>query len=285
MIDTAKLKKCLDILAEDYGARYLDTDPVGLVHKFKAPDDIEVAGFIVSVLAYGNAGQIRKSATRVLDLTGSSPAEFARTLTRKKVLNTFHGFKHRWTDGGDIAYLFWISGRIINEYGSVGAFIKSLFDPGDETIAGVMSKFSEWIRNHYTDEFRLDSKRRGIAYLVPSPVDGSACKRLAMYFRWMVRGPDGVDFGLWDFISTSQLVIPVDRHIACMGRRLGLTTRKSADWKMVIEITESLRHLDPDDPVRYDFALVRPGILGECPANSRGNCDLCVLHYVCSEAS
>lgn len=278
-----ELKHCLDLLADSYGARYLDSDPVELVHRYSSPEDREVAGFIVSSLAYGKASQIRKSAEKVLMLTGSSPADFARSLTHGKALDTFRGFKHRWTEGEDIAYLFWALGRIINENESVGAFVKSMYDPKEETIAGVMTGFSEWIRGNYSDKFRQNSKKSGISYLVPSPADGSACKRLALYFRWMVRGPDGVDFGLWKFIPASQLVIPVDRHIARMGRLLGFTNRRSVDWKMAIEITESLRRLDSRDPLRYDFALVRPGILGECTSIQRKNCMICVLKEVCME--
>jgi len=283
--DSYKLKKCLDRLFDDYGALYLDTDPVGLVHKYTSRLDREVAGFIVSALAYGSATQIRKSAERVLSPTGSSPADFARTLTPEKSLEIFKNFKHRWTDGCDIAYLFWIIGRIIEKNGFIGTFVKSLDNPREETIAGVMTKLSKWIRTHYTEEFRQNSKRSGISYLVPSPADGSACKRLAMYFRWMVRGDDGVDFKLWNFISPSRLIIPVDRHIARMGRILGLTSRRSPDWKMALEITESLRRLDPNDPVRYDFSLVRPGILGKCTSAVRGDCRYCALRDVCIEVS
>ena len=285
MTDIKKLKRCLDRLATDYDVRYLDSDPVGLVHSYRSPVDREVAGFIVSVLAYGSAVQIRKSAKSVLKRAGSSPADFARTLTPGTALETFRDFKYRWTDGGDIAFLFWRLGRIIEKNGSVGAYIKTIDNPGEKTAAGVMSRFSESINNRYSDKFRLSSQRSGSSYLVPSPADGSACKRLAMYFRWMVRGPDGVDFGLWDFISPSRLIIPVDRHIARMGRLLGLTTRQSADWKMALDITESLCHLDPQDPVRYDFALVRRGILGECTSTQKGNCMICTLREVCLEAS
>ena len=152
------------------------------------------------------------------------------------------------------------------------------------TTKGVMTRFSEWITGKYSVRFRCNESRTSISFLVPSPAGGSACKRKAMYFRWMVRGPDGVDFGIWRFISPDRLVIPVDRHIARMARLLGLTSRRSPDWKMALEITESLRCVYPVDPVRYDFALVRPGILGECTPYAHGDCQSCVLHDVCMEA-
>jgi uncharacterized protein (TIGR02757 family) len=106
-----------------------------------------------------------------------------------------------------------------------------------------------------------------------------------MYFRWMVRGPDGVDFGLWRFISPSRLVVPVDRHMARMAALLGLTDRRAGDWRTALDITRALRELDPDDPLRYDFALVRPGILRSCTSSSTGDRGSCALGGVCREAA
>ena len=184
-----------------------------------------------------------------------------------------------------MAFVFWVAGRILDEFGSVGALVRSLDNPEEPTIQGVMTRFSAWIVDRYDISFRLSGARDGISYLIPSPAGGSACKRLAMYFRWMVRGPDKVDFGLWKFIGTSRLVIPVDRHIARMGKLLGLTSRATPDWKMALDITAALRTLDPDDPIRYDFALVRPGILRECTTRARGDCRSCLLRDICGEAS
>ena len=285
MTDTVKLKRCLDTLAAEYGTCFLDSDPVSVVHEYPEPQDREIAGFVVSVLAYGGAGQIKTSARAVLGRAGKSPSEFVLGLTPGRALSAFRSFRHRWTGGGDMAFVFWILGNIIGEYGSIGALVRNLDTPSDPTIGGVMSRFSEWITARYSSRFRTGSSRQNISYLIPSPSNGSACKRLAMYFRWMVRGPDGVDFGLWRFISPSRLVIPVDRHIARMAVCLGLTGRSSPDWNMALEITEALRRLDPDDPVRYDFALVRPGILRKCAPPKTGDCLSCLLREVCREAS
>ena len=285
--DPALLKTCLDRLAADYGPQYLDTDPLGVAHEYSAPEDIEVAGFVTSALAYGGASQIRRSAHDVLARVGASPAQFAEEAARmspKTLVSRFEGLKHRWTDAGDIAFLFRASGEMIRDYGGIGALVRNLDDPAEETIEGVLTRFAAWIRTRHTPEFRLGNARKNISSLFPSPADGSACKRPAMFFRWMTRGPDGVDFGLWKFISPSRLVIPVDRHIARMAALLGLTTRTSPDWKMALDITRSLRALDPEDPIRYDFALVRPGITGECTPVSRGECGDCALDGVCGEA-
>ncbi|MCE5249529.1 TIGR02757 family protein [bacterium] len=282
MNDPAALKACLDSLAADYDARFLDSDPVGLVHRYRFHEDIETAGFIVSVLAFGNAVQIRKSAETVLAYAGDSPARFARGLTPKSALEVFSNFKHRWTTGSDIAFLFFTLGRIVEEEGSLEALVRKLDNPGEKTIEELMARLSRWFVFRYTEDFGKNPGRPGISYLVPSPAGGSACKRLALFFRWMVRGPDGVDFGLWKFINSSRLVIPLDRHIARMAALLGLSSRRIQDWKMAIEITESLRQLDPDDPVRYDFALVRPGILRKCTAAKQGDCPECSLHNICT---
>lgn len=281
----ARLKSCLDRLAEDYGPSFLDSDPVGIVHGYTGDTDREVAALVASSLAYGGASQIRASVRAALEPAGDSPARFAWSLTPETAVGIFRTFKHRWTGGGDLAFLLWTAGRIIDVYGSIGALVSSLDDPAEATIEGVMTRFSEHLLSRYDKQFSEGGARNGISYLVPSPAGGSACKRLAMFFRWMVRGPDGVDFGLWRFIDPARLVVPVDRHIARMGALLGMTARRSADWRMALDITACLRRLDPRDPVRYDFALVRPGILGQCTSGGRGDCSSCNLRTVCGEAT
>lgn len=274
MTDAMQLKTCLDALTECFGAGYIDTDPVSIVHRYTDPVDREAAGFIVSSLSYGGAAQIIRSARAALAPAGDSPASFIRSLTRASARNIWHGFKHRWTDCEDIVRLAMSLQKILNEYGSVGSLIESLDDPSEQTVEGVMIRLVSWMRDNQDDTFQKS--------LVPSPADGSACKRLAMYFRWMVRGPDDIDFGIWNFISPSRLVIPVDSHIARIARRLNLTKRSSSDWKMALEITAALRTLDPADPVRYDFALVRPGILGDCRSTDPDVCRACALASLCT---
>lgn len=285
MKDPAELKKCLDRLTAIYDRRYLDTDPLGLVHRYSDPADIEVAGLIAASLSYGGAGIIRSSVTDVLKRCGQSPSRFVRELSPDAARNVFAGFKHRWTTGGHVGWLCLAIGGAVNEYGSLGAMVMALDDTAEKDTGGVMSRFSDNIVSRVPqNEWMGGSRIASLSYLVPSPDRGSAAKRLAMYFRWMVRGPDGLDFGLWSFIGPSRLVIPVDRHIGRMGRLLGLTRRTVSDWRMALEITESLRCLDPDDPVRYDFALVRPGITGECTHVKPGDCNSCIIRDFCGDA-
>lgn len=274
MPDPVLLKACLDRLAAGYGPEYLVTDPLGVVHRYAAAEDIETAGFAVSAIAYGGAAQIRKSAHELLDRTDGAPGRFAAETSPEEIRRRFRGFTHRWTRGDDMAALFAAAGTMLREYGGIGACVRTFDDPAEETIEGALTRWTAWLR------------RLGLPpSLVPSPADGSACKRPAMYFRWMTRGPDGIDFGLWRFITPARLVVPLDTHIARMARRLGLTARRTPGWKMALAVTRALRTLDPEDPVRYDFALVRPGIVRECPPSTPGECRDCVLAPVCGETA
>jgi len=279
----SRLKDALDRLAGEYDARFIDTDPVGIVRRYVAPADIEVAGLAVSGLGYGGANLIRRNAENMLGRIGGSPADFAVNASVKEAFGRFRGFRHRWTEGADIALLFLAVGGMIREYGSVGDFVRSADDPGDETVETAMTRLAGWLCTRCGEL----AGEAGIAprdpFIVPSPADGSACKRPAMYFRWMVRGPDAVDFGLWGFLSPSRLVIPVDRHMARMAARLGLTSRRNADWRMALDITRALRGFDSDDPLRYDFALVRPGITRSCVPGTPGLRKNCALGAVCGE--
>lgn len=279
------LKDALDRLAVDYDARYIDTDPVGIVRRYSAPADIEVAGLAVSSIGYGGAGLIRRGAEDILARIGGSPAEFAANATLREAFVRFEGFRHRWTDGADIALLFLAAGGMIREYGSIGAFVKAADDPSDDTIGTAMTRFAGWFRSRCGELAREAGIPPREPFIIPSPADGSACKRPAMYFRWMARGPDDVDFGIWPYISPSRLVVPVDRHMARMAVRLGFTRRRSVDWRMALDITRGLRELDPADPLRYDFALVRPGIVRSCAPGTVACWESCALGAVCREAS
>ncbi len=284
MTDAAVLKQCLDSLAAGYGADHLDSDPVGLVHDFSDPLDIETAGFIAASLAYGGAAQIRRSVSDALDRLDRSPGKMTASCSQRELIQRFDGFKHRWTDGGDMADALSVLGGIIRELGSVGHFIGQIDQLDQPTIECAMTAFAARFAAEVGPSEPRRTPGRSRSYLVPSPANGSACKRLAMYFRWMVRGPDAIDFGLWKSIDPARLIIPVDRHIARMGKLLGLTQRNAADWKMALEISQALRKIDPSDPIRYDFALVRPGILRECTERTKGDCTDCDLKAVCREA-
>jgi len=281
--DTRLLKDRLDRLTSSFGPGFLETDPLGIVHRYGAPEDRETAGFIAAMLAYGGAAQIRRSVEAALEPLGQSPAKAAASLSAGDLLGLYESFRHRGTPGSELAFLIHTRGGIIERHGSLGAFVRVLDDPAEPNIGGLLTRLAEYFRACHDPAAFPCGSRTAPSYLVPSPAHGSACKRPAMFMRWMVRGPDGVDFGLWRFIDPARLIISLDRHIARMGLRLGLTRRKQTDWRTALEITDSLRRLDPADPVRYDFALVRPGILGLCAKPDAAGCAECILSDVCGE--
>ena len=268
----------LEALRKRYDARYLETDPLKFPRRFRRRDDRELVGLIASSLAYGNVTSIQKSVERVLAWMGPHPAELARRTSPKEALRALGPFQHRWTRARDIVCLVRFAGAMFESHGSIGAFFGESWEPGD--VAGSLARFSR--RALELDHGGLYRSRRlppgaGVRFFFTSPETG-ACKRLNMYLRWMVRGDDGLDLGLWSFMSARDLVVPLDTHLFRIGRHLGWSRRKTPGFKAALDVTEALRLLDPDDPIKYDFALSRMGILEDCPRHGRrAACELCAL--------
>ena len=278
------LKEHLDRLVADYDHRFLATDPLVLVRGYEDPSDQEVAGLVASSLAYGNVRAIQESVSEALSRLGEFPAAVLDGLSSRDLLRRCRGFRHRFTSGRDLAALLWTAREMRRSHGSVGAFFEAGCRPGAATVREALISFVRRALDRDLSGFyrRRMGSGEGIRFLLPSPEDGSACKRLNLYLRWMVRRDDGLDLGIWRGIRPSQLLIPVDTHVARISAHIGLTRRRSPGWEMVEEITASLRALDPGDPVRYDFALSRLGILEECPSRrSPVRCARCPLRRVC----
>ena len=273
-----RLRDRLELLRRRYDASYLPSDPLEFPHRFQEPVDREVVGLVASSLAYGNVKIIRRSVERVLSSLGRNPGSRVTRTEAKEMLRELRGFRHRWTRARDVACLFTFAGRMIEERGSVGAFFAESYVEGD--MAGSLRRFSERaIALDHGGLYRSRAlpKDAGVRFFFPSPVTGAA-KRLNMYLRWMARPDDGVDLGLWRFIPTRDLVIPLDTHIFRIGRHLGWTARKTPGFRTALDITRSLARFDPEDPVKYDFALSRLGILEGCPRHLRArDCELCTL--------
>jgi uncharacterized protein (TIGR02757 family) len=228
----------------------LDTDPVSFLHNYPDLRDREIVGFIASALAYGRVAQIEKSVSRVLDRM-PSPSDFLRRSSKKKLLRAFSDFRHRFTGGEELAALLYALKRIIDRYGSIEGCFNAAYKDDDDTILPALSSFvAECVRE--------GAGRR--SSLLASPSGGSACKRLNLYLRWMVRRDD-VDPGGWERIPPSKLIVPLDTHMFRICRAFGFTRRRQADLSSAIEATGAFRKLAPSDPVRYDFALTRSGIL------------------------
>ena len=257
----AALRRRLDALYRHYDHRFVDPDPLQFVRAVEAPADREVVGLVAAALAYGNVKQIKRSIGGALAVLGPRPAEAVRRLRPEEARHALAGFKHRFNDGRDVACLFFFMRQMLERWGSVEAFFCAGLDGGDH-LGGALASFSS--RALALDHGGLYGRgglprAAGVRFFFPSPEDGSACKRLNLYLRWMVRR-EGVDLGLWRGVDPGALVIPLDAHIITLGRRLKLTRYRSPGWRMALDITASLRRLDPRDPVKYDFALHRMGL-------------------------
>lgn len=279
------LKTHLDKLYNTFDLKFLSPDPLEFVHQFQQSEDREVVGIIASSLAYGRVEQILASIKSVLKRLDGQPYKFAVNFNPKKDMQVFDDFVHRFNNGKDIACLIYFAKQMIEESGSIGGFFLQGYNKADANIKNALASFSE--RALSLDALPVYGKQNlpknaGIRFFFPSPENGSPCKRLNLYLRWMVRSGDALDFGLWKGICPSKLVIPLDTHIARISRNIGLTKRKSPDWRMAEEITENLKSFSPEDPVKYDFALCRLGILEHCPRRKNlKKCERCLIKKVC----
>ncbi len=229
---------------------YLASDPVEFLHAWDDPADREIVGLLTAGLAYGRVAQIRKSVAGALQRLGDRPARTVFDESPRQLRRRYSGFRHRVTAGRKLAELLIGAGRVCRQFGSLREGFMQGLSPGDRTV---LPAAGQWVR-------KIDPDRRCL-HLLPDPSRGSACKRLHLYFRWMVRR-DLIDPGGWRGVCPSLLVVPLDTHMHRIGRSLGMTDRRSADEKTALEITRCLRRLHPHDPIRYDFPLTRIGI---CP--------------------
>lgn len=235
---------------------FVHPDPIEFLYRYEDPSDREIVALVASCLAYGRVAQILRSVSTVLDRM-QRPAQFLADASRESLHEALGDFKHRFTTGAELADLLYGSARVIAEYGSIEACFLAGYSPEGETVLPGLSRFVEKIDGAAGQ--RLD-------FLLPSPERGSACKRLNLFMRWMVR-EDAVDPGGWDRVPASRLVYPLDTHIFHIGSTLGLTRRRQPNTLAALDITAAFRELAPNDPVRYDFALTRLGI------RSDGNLD------------
>jgi uncharacterized protein (TIGR02757 family) len=260
----------------------IEPDPLQLVLRYTDPYDQEVAALIAAAFAYGRADIVVRNAGTVLDSMGASPHAYLLTFDESEALTRFQGFAHRFHKTADLVALLGCVARVVQDYGSLGTLFRECYDERDLDIGPSLARFVDAI---------IDSGRAGRAataggtpalhYLLTSPRDGSACKRMNLFLRWMVRRT-APDLGIWDFVDPAKLVVPLDTHVHRIATFLGLTKRKSADWRTARAVTDRLAGFDASDPVRYDFAICRLGILDLCSRKRRKeNCDVCLLRDVC----
>lgn len=248
-------------------------DPIEIVRRYARPLDREVVALIAAALAYGRVESLRAKIASLLERIGESPAAQLRSFAPDDVAKRVRGFAHRMTTERDAADLLVAIGNALRRHYSLRDLFQSN-DDGSSTIAPALSRFVEALRG--------SSPRPGLAFLLSSPADGSACKRMNLFLRWVVRPDDGVDLGLWPLVSPARLVIPLDTHVARIARYIGLTRRRTPNWAMAADVTDSLARLDPADPTRFDFALSHLGIAGDCPRKRDvTKCAHCDLVQIC----
>lgn len=248
----ADLKSFLDEKADQFNRpAFIENDPVSIPHKFAKKQDVEIAGFFAAVLAWGQRVTIIRKCTELMLWMENDPHQFILH-HRPKDLDRFESFRHRTFNGTDALYFIAALRSIYRKFDSM----ENAFAVGhsDRTV-------EEGLINFHQLFFALPDHPTRTKKHLPTPERNSTCKRINMYLRWMVRDDNkGVDFGLWKNISPAQLICPCDVHVDRVARRLKLIGRKQTDWQTALELTENLRRFDPDDPVKYDFALFGLGI-------------------------
>lgn len=249
-----EVRSLLDQLYDRYDREsFIADDPISVPHRYTDRHDREIAGLLSATIAWGNRRMIVRSGHRMMEFLDVAPADFVRNATEGD-LDRLAGFVHRTFNAGDLRDFILAIRRMEELHGGIGAFVeKSYAESRDmrRVLADFRREFLACDHNPHCEKHISSIER------------GAACKRLCMYFRWMVRRDSrGVDFGLWESVPQSALYIPFDLHVGKMARALGLLRRRQDDWRSVEELTALLRTFDADDPVKYDFALFGAGIDG-----------------------
>jgi uncharacterized protein (TIGR02757 family) len=232
---------------------FIATDPISIPHLFTQKPDIEIAGFFAALFAWGNRTTIINKSRELMQLMDMQPHQFVLHYSKKDLVR-LKNFKHRTFCFDDLLYCLEFFQRHYKQHNSLETAFTRGLQPGDETVENGLNGFREYF-------FAAEHLKRTEKHIA-SPRQNSACKRLNMYLRWMVRKDSaGVDFGIWQQIKPAQLVCPLDVHVAKTARKLGLLHRKQNDWPAALELTAILRTFDKHDPVKYDFALFGMGVM------------------------
>jgi uncharacterized protein (TIGR02757 family) len=253
--DPIALRHYLDAAVERYNhPGFIPDDPICIPHRFTRLQDREIVGLWTAVLAWGQRATIIKSADKLIRLMDGAPYDFILHHTEEDRA-PFTEFKHRTFQATDALYFLEFFQQFYQTHESLETAFSRHLSPGDATVEKALIGFH---RDFFDHPYAPQRTRKHI----PTPERHSSCKRLNMFLRWMVRSDQkGVDFGVWKSVRPNQLLIPLDVHVERVARRLGLLERQQADWRAVLELTEALRQFDPEDPVKYDFALFGLGVL------------------------
>jgi len=239
----------------------LTHDPIEFPHRYSNPEDIEIAGFIASCLAYGKIELFKPVIEKILRPMGRHPFNFLMDFTLRDK-EYFKDINYRFNREKDIICLIYLLSKVLKKWNSLKNLFYHYYNPIDEDIKSALNSFiNSFLTIDTSPIYGKDIKPYGLTQFFPSPKRGSACKRMNLFLRWMVRNRD-IDLGIWDRIPPSKLIIPLDTHIARISRCLGLTERTTIDWKTAKEITDALKRFDPVDPLKYDFVLCHEGVSG-----------------------
>ncbi len=275
------LASALDTLYRDYNREESASDPVHRVRPYADPRDREIAGFCAAALAFGRVASVLNTIDALFRIMGPRPSEYVRQFDPGAKHPELRGLVHRWIRGEDIAALLWVLRQMLDQSGSIEAFFLEGDSPGAPDVGVALDSFS-------TRALGLDIRRAygrvptrpGVCYFFPRPSAGSACKRLNLFLRWMVRR-DEVDLGVWTRLSPARLIVPLDTHVIRLGRCLRLTRYVSPGWKMAADVTASLRNLDAADPVRFDFSICHVGMMNACGFGRKQGDSQCPLKGLC----
>jgi len=254
-IKSQQLKSYLDSCVKKFNtSQFIENDPISIPHQFSKLQDIEITAFWVAMLAWGQRVTIINKAKELIQLMDNAPHDFIlnhKEKDRKRFLN----FKHRTFQATDTLYFLEFFQNFYQKNKSLETAFSQHLSSDSEHVGDALKGFHELF-------FDLENAPQRTRKHVSTPIRKSACKRLNMFLRWMVRqDTQGVDFGIWKKIKPSQLLIPMDVHVDRIARRHGLLKRKQTDWLSVLELTNNLKKFDSYDPVKYDFALFGIGVL------------------------
>lgn len=271
-----QIKDALDRLYTTYN-RFdgIAPDPLQFVYQYASREDREIVGFLSAVLAYGRVAHIQKSVTNLLARLGSSPYGFVRELDASDQ-DGLTSFTHRFNTGQDIYYVLLAMKHLLNEFGSFEQAFLAGYDEQQANIIPALVCFRDRLMSHIEPRHR----QSGVRYLLVDPQKGSPCKRLNLFLRWMVRSDD-VDAGLWTQVDPAKLVVPMDVHMSRLCRLIGFHDKGQMSLGTALQVTGRFAAICPEDPVKYDFALSRVGIVEQCKGEANPRCRACELKRVC----
>jgi len=277
----AGLQAALDELYAAFNVPDSAVDPVQVVRRYERTEDREVVAFLAAGLAFGRVASVMASVEAACERLGQTPAAFVRRFEPGRHGDAFDQFVHRWTRGVDLAGVIWILRQLLERFDSLERAFADRLDASAPDVGDALEAFSTRARAvDLAPVYGRAPARPGAHFFFSRPSTGSACKRLNLFLRWMVRR-DRVDAGGWSMVSARQLVVPLDTHTIRVGRCLRLTRRISPGWPMAVDITRALRAVDPEDPVRYDFALCHLSMMGGCGFATRRGSAQCPLRAYC----